>query len=283
MKLMKRKIHILCLAIVMIIGNGQICLAEGYTFETSVTPETIFEGFFIQPGEEYSFTNIGEKERDIFLGADGVADYVISYYDDKGTLINEAIFSMDGFGGPRIYPGESAIISVDEKSAYPVEIVSYGVELELEKIDKLSEATLNQSKISFDGWRWFDTSHGIHYELKNDTNVTDITNMALIFYSNKGGEHGFVSEIHFFEEIILEPGEVHRDLFHTQFFAEYVLDEMAKVIVVKFETVEELKQLKETVPPNNLVNQAYDIETSINQGDAGKQWFKNNFNIDIKK
>jgi hypothetical protein len=303
MVLTRRKVIVLLLSLVFLLSMAQVSMASGVIIPTNTTKDTSYESFFIYPGESYSFTNTGEEEAGILLGSDGVASYVIEYYDENGDYLFEDAYFMDGYGGPGMLPKEKVIVSVEANSPNPLNIDNYSISLEIEKLASEEQSTppldvedpkteqeqeqeqgtsLNQSTIKLNSWEQFDTSHGIHYTLKNGTDSVDTNNFAMIFLMNEGGKYGFNSEIHFFEDIVLNPGEEHKDLVYSQFFAPSVLKSNIKAVLVKFENNDELEEMKSSVPPNDHVNNAYGIETAIDQGEEGKQWFKDNFNIDIK-
>lgn len=278
----RKKIMIFCLIALMIFGVSSTALAEDIIIPTSVTEGIVFDSFDIQPGEKYRFLNTGEDEADVFMGSQNIVDYKIEFYNEEGVLIDEMLVSMDGFGGPSFSSKESIIVSVEKDSPNPLTIDSYGKSIKIEKLTSEQVTTLNQSTIRLNRWEQFDSSHGVYYTIKNNTNMIDTNNFALVLFMNDGGKYGFISEIHFFEEIVLAPSEEYNDLFYSQFYAPSVLNNKIKAVIVKFENVDKLEKMKKSAPPNNLVNNAYDIKTSIDDGEKGKQWFKDNFNIDIK-
>lgn len=141
MVLTRRKVTVLLLSLVFLLSMAQVSMASGVVIPTNTTKDTSYESFFIYPGESYSFTNTGEEEAGILLGSDGVASYVIEYYDENGNYLFEDAYFMDGYGGPGMLPKEKVIVSVEANSPNPLNIDNYSTSLEIEKLTSEEQST----------------------------------------------------------------------------------------------------------------------------------------------
>jgi hypothetical protein len=144
--------------------------------------------------------------------------------------------------------------------------------------DKELEFSNNKSEIKFTNWRGLDNGHEVRFNFENNSDFIDTSNYALVLFS----EDSSLREIHFLDEVTLYPGKKVMSGFHTQFDAEYVLSNKAKLIIIKFDNNEDKERLAASIPPNNERNKAYGVDYVIDPYENGNKWFKDNFNIDMK-
>ncbi|WP_312093085.1 hypothetical protein [Aminipila sp.] len=136
------------------------------------------------------------------------------------------------------------------------------------------ETTKNMSTASFTDWREIDNGHLIECKLENKTNRTDVSDYALIFYTDN-----MPTEVHFLDKTELNSSKSKIFDIHTQIAGDYVLSGAAKTVIVKFENDAEKNDFRKSIPYDKTTDSDSTIDYVIDKGTLGVKWLKDTFGI----